>query len=476
MIRNLIPILLAVILLTALTTAPLHTQSPSSLPGDWIGTLKIRSAELRVVFHIAKSDGGYSATLDSPDQSAKGIPVKSIAVEGDSLHLDVTAVAGSFAGKILSDTLIDGMWKQGGMSLPLALKPLKEPLITARPQEPKRPYPYDEEEVTIENPEGKATLAGTLTLPRGVRSAPAVVLISGSGPQDRDETIFGHKPFLILADYLTRRGIAVLRCDDRGVGKSKGDRSKATSLDFMGDALAALRSLRGRAGIDSNRVGFIGHSEGALIAPMAAARTPQVAFIVMLAGPGVTGDSVLIRQAALISRAEGADEETIRANNAMQRKLFRVLEQEPDSAKAVERLTAVMRETLAAAPDSSRRRDAADSAGIAMQAAQLNSRWFRFFLRYDPRTDLRKLKIPVLALNGEKDLQVSYEQNLPEIEKALKEAGNTRFTVRMLRGLNHLFQTAKTGSVTEYGKNEETMSPLALRAIGDWIRQVAGKR
>jgi hypothetical protein len=301
-------------------------------------------------------------------------------------------------------------------------------------------------------------LDGTLTIPEGTGPFPAVVLISGSGPQNRDEEIFGHKPFLVLADHLTRGGIAVLRYDDRGVGQSKGDFASATSEDFAADAWAVWQALSARPEIDAKRVGLLGHSEGGLIAPMLAAAHPEIAFIVLVGGPGVTGEQILLKQAELIATAMGAPPAAVAANAAVQRQVFAILKEETSQARIEERIGAI--------PVGSKEA----SAALVKQSA---SPWMRFFVRYDPAAALRKVRCPVLAIGAERDLQVAPDQNLPAIEAALKAGGNADVTITRLPGLNHLLQPAKTGLPAEYAQIETTVAPAALDAITAWIRQRA---
>ena len=315
-----------------------------------------------------------------------------------------------------------------------------------RPQEPTPPYPYQEEQVTFVNAKAGITFAGTLTLPASPTASPAVVLITGSGAQDRDETIAGHKPFLVLADALTRRGIAVLRVDDRGVGGSGGTMATATSEDFVDDALAAVAYLRGRKDIDAKRIGLVGHSEGGLIAPIAATRSKDIAFIVLMAGPGITGDQILFLQGAAIMRANGASEAAISRNREVKQRLFDVIRTEKDDAAAKEKIKS-----------------------IAPGQERVATPWFRYFLSYDPVPVLQKVTCPVLAINGEKDLQVPYRENLDAIGKALRAGGNTDVTTLSMPNLNHLFQTSQTGAPSEYAKIAETFAPAALDAISDWI-------
>jgi fermentation-respiration switch protein FrsA (DUF1100 family) len=347
---------------------------------------------------------------------------------------------------------ISGDFTQGPGKLTFTLRrnTTGKPAVVAapRPQEPKPPYPYNDDEVTIENSAAGVRLAGTLTTPKTGGGYPVVILISGSGQQDRNETIFGHKPFLVLADYLTRRGIGVLRMDDRGIGGTTGNPALATSEDIAGDVLAAVTFLKTYASTNRSRVGLVGHSEGGLIAPMVATRSKDVAFEVLLAGTGVTGEQILYEQAATLAQSQGATADQIAQRRAMQEQLYGILKSETDVAVMRERIRAINGEASARA---------------------LTSPWFRFFLTYDPAVALRTVTIPTLALNGEKDVQVPFKQNLPAIEAALKAGGNTDVTVRSFPNLNHLFQTSRTGLPAEYAQIEETMAPVVLETIADWI-------
>lgn len=444
----------------------IHEQN---LAGTWEGSLSLGNVLLRLVFHFTlQSQGGYKATLDSPDQGAFGIPTDTVIVQDNLILVEMKAIAGQFKGtrEAFSDSIV-GTWIQAGREFPLVLKFVKsKPEKPKRFQEPEKPYPYKEEEVTFENANAGVTLSGSLTLPFQGGPFPAVVLISGSGPQDRDETVFGHKPFLVLADYLTRAGIAVLRYDDRGVGKSTGNFNSATTLDFVEDAKSAFAFLKMRKDILSNKIGLIGHSEGGLIAPLVASELKDVAFVVLMAGTGVPGEEIIHKQAALISRVMGATEQEIQKEEEQRKKVFAIIKAEKDTTVAV----AILRTLIEASLDSVTRRDPKTLESVVnTQVKQINSPWFRYFLTYDPRLALKKIRCPVLALGGEKDLQVCPKQNLPEIEFALRAGGNKDFTVKELSGLNHLFQTASTGVPFEYGKIEETISPTVLKLIADWI-------
>jgi pimeloyl-ACP methyl ester carboxylesterase len=355
---------------------------------------------------------------------------------------------------------------------PQDAKPASEPArgeTKKRPQEPAKPFPYSEELVSYENKKAGVKLAATLTLPRGTAPFPAVLLITGSGPQDRDETILGHKPFLVLADYLTRRGIAVLRADDRGVGQSTGSFSTATTADFAEDVQAGVEYLSLRKEVNPRQIGLIGHSEGGLIAPMLAARLNSIAFIVMLGGQGQPGEEVLYAQGQEILKVLGASAEELATQRDLQKRLFALVKTETDSGTLDRKVRAILDEHVSKLSDEKKKERAALKAGLQAQVRMLESPWLRFFISYDPRPALRKVRCPVLALAGAKDLQVPPEANLREIDQALREGGNKDYTVKLLPQLNHLFQTCTTGSLAEYAKIDETLCPAVLETIADWI-------
>jgi len=445
------------------SAAPIKTghkaAKPSDIDGAWQGSLDTGTVKLRVVFHVVNTEDGLTATMDSPDQGMKGLPATSVTRNGTTLKIEAKNIGGMFEGTIAADLAsIDGKWSQGGGTMPLVLKRTKDAaeLELKRPQNPTKPYPYKEEEVTYENKVQNVTLAATFTIPQGSGPFPAVLLITGSGPQDRDESLLGHKPYLVLSDYLTRHGIAVLRADDRGIGKSTGVFANATTADFATDVEAGIAYLKTRAEVNQKKVGLIGHSEGGVIAPMVAARNKDVNFIVMMAGTGVPGDQVLVAQSEAIEVASGKDPAEAAKNAAREKEMLALVESEKDQSALEKELREKMKGEV---PD----------AQIGMQIRQITSPWFRYFLTYDPATALRKVACPVLAINGSLDKQVLPSQNLPAIRKALEEAGNKQLEADELPGLNHLFQTAKTGSPMEYAQIEETMSPVALEKMAGWI-------
>lgn len=455
---------------------PLNAQTGEAVVvGEWTGTLDAGGTKLAIVFHIeAGPDGSFTGSLDSPDQGAFGIPVSGVRVDGDEITFEVAAARAEYRGTVAGDgESLSGVWSQGGATLPLDLRKDGDGRSERppRPQEPSEPLPYDVEEVTIRHEAAGIELAGTLTTPRGPGPFPAAVLVSGSGPQDRDESIAGHKPFLVLADHLTRAGIAVLRYDDRGAGRSTGVHATATTEDFAADALAAVAFAVAQPRVAGDRVGIVGHSEGGLVGPMAAARSDDVAFVVMLAGPGVTGLEILLEQGRLIARAGGSDPAVVEMNARVQTGLAEIAAAEPDPEAAEPRMRSFLHDEIAGIPEGVREAvEAQFTSELLDQTIEtVNGPWFRFFMHHDPRPDLRRLDVPVLALFGEKDLQVPPAQSAGEVERALTASSSPDWSVRTLDGLNHLFQEAETGNPAEYARLEQTMSPEALSTVSDWI-------
>jgi pimeloyl-ACP methyl ester carboxylesterase len=440
--------------------------------GNWQGTLEFQGTKLRLAFHITKKkDGSLSGTMDSIDQGAKDVPLPLLKFEDGKLTIGLVAGVANYEGKLDEEKgEIKGDWKQSGVTIPLTLKRSDKSAALKRPQEPKRPFPYVEEEVTYENKKGGIKLAGTLTMPRVGGPFPAVLLITGSGAQDRDESILGHKPFLVLADYLTRHGIAVLRVDDRGVGGSTGSTPQSTTADFVEDVLTGVEYLKGRKEINPAKIGLMGHSEGGIIAPWAASRSKDVAFIVLLAGTGLTGEEIMYLQGQSGLEKSGASKELLACEHTIQSRLFALVREEKDNAVVEKKSAEIMEEEFGKLEETKKGLDEIKK-GFGAQSKMLTTPWFRFFLTYDPKPALRQVKCPVLALNGEKDFQVDAKVNLPVIEKTLQEGGNKDVTAKMLPGLNHLFQTCKTGAFSEYAQIEETLAPLALQTMGDWIKE-----
>lgn len=468
-------ILLAVLLWPLVVLAqPTATDAVS-----WSGAVELPGG-MKLEFSVAlRTDEG---TITIPAQGVKDLPLSDVKTSASELRFSIKAAGAVWEMKVSDDgQTATGVLKQGGefKTTLRRLAPGESASKTLkRPQEPVPPLPYVAEDVTFESKPGVVTLSGTLTKPKGDGPFACVVLVSGSGPQDRDENLLGHKPFLVLADHLTRQGIAVLRYDDRGVAKSTGDFSSATSDDFADDAESAVEFLRTRRDVDPNKIGIVGHSEGGLIAPIVAARSKHVAFIVLLAGTGMSGAELLPIQGKLISIAAGVDAATAESQAAESAKILRMVVAGSTRDEVRSAIHAAATRQLKAAPDTKSlgddEIDAKANEIATSQVRELFGPWFKRFLVMDPRENLKKVTCPVLAICGELDLQVPPKDNLPLIEKALKEAGNTDITIQELPGLNHLFQTTKTGSPSEYSQIEETFAPAALETVSRWIRSRVG--
>ena len=447
-------------------TQPAAQQSSQGIEGFWAGALDVGGFKLRLVMKFSRMPGGkLKGSVDSLDQGANDIPMSVVTFQNGALHVEMKSIGATYDGKLSADgTQITGEFMQGS-KLPLDLKRIEKVSDAAlkRPQTPKKPYPYNEVEVTYENRQDKITLAATLTVPRGAGPFPAVVLITGSGAQNRNEALLGHQPFLVLADYLPRRGIAVLRADDRGIGGTSKGSANDTSENYAGDALAGVEFLKTRKEINPKQIGLVGHSEGGMIAPMAAARSNDVAFIVLMAGPGLVGDKLLVMQNGLISAAEC--EKQVKESVAQVERLFVIAKEEKDPAVAKQKMKV---ESAKIAAEAKKKLDG-QLGSLDARINDILSPWFRFFLNYDPRPTLMKVRVPVLAINGETDTQVPAREDLAAIEQALKDGGNHDYKIVLLPKLNHLFQTSNTGAPSEYAEIEETIAPVALETMGDWI-------
>lgn len=439
-------------------------MSAQDITGQWNGALKIQGIQLRIVFHISKTDTGYTTTMDSPDQNAKGIPVTTTTFENSKLKLEITNLRFEYYGE-LDESVIKGTLKQNGQVFPLDLSREQiEKRTIKRPQEPTKPYPYYSEDITFQNKKANITLAGTLTLPKKEGSFPAVILITGSGPQNRDEEVFGHKPFLVIADYLTRKGIAVLRYDDRGVAQSTGDFKTATTFDFASDVESAISYLKTRKEISAKEIGLIGHSEGGTIVPIVAAAEPKdVDFIVLLAGSGLRGDKLMLLQKEKLEQAMHIDEQEI----AKGQKIFRgaydiILHSNAADSNLKNKVSTYFKQSFdGKVPEEQ----------ISIITNQIVNPWSINFLKYNPVPTLEKVKCPVLALDGEKDLQVPPTENLTAIKTALEKGGNKNVTTKLFPNLNHLFQDCKTGLPSEYSEIEETFSHVVLDEITNWVKK-----
>ncbi|MBX3364185.1 MAG: alpha/beta fold hydrolase [Phycisphaeraceae bacterium] len=464
----------------------LHPTLPQAAqPETWAGSLTLPNG-IALEFSVVLTPP--TGTISIPLQGAIDVPLQDVVAEGETIRFVLAPPGASpdnFARFVFtrqSDTQATGHLTQGPMKLDVSMRRLEQgeapPQAPRRPQDPIPPFPYEEVEVTFANPDDPTVvLAGTLTIPPGSGGMPVAVLVSGSGPQDRDENLLGHRPFFVLADHLTRNGIAVLRFDDRGVAKSTGNFESATTYDFASDALAAVQFLASHPRIDARRIGVIGHSEGGLIAPIVAARRPDLAFIVLMAAPGMSGLELMPRQAELVSLSAGIDPVEAKRQAENTRRICALIAHGGDTQEIKDTLREIIETELrnnpihAALP--------ADEFGqlvesqMMAQGPMLTSPWFKTFLLLDPRPYLAKVKCPVLTVTGSLDVQVAPGENLDALRGALAHA-DPRTRIVELPDLNHLFQTAITGSPAEYAVIEETLAPVFLDLVASWVREVTG--
>ena len=453
------------LLLFVLCTSIAFAQDIS---GSWTGILSIQGTELPLVFHFKNTNTGYSATMDSPKQGAKDIPVDEVKFIDKKLTVTLKSVGVSYTGEWINNTQIRGTFVQGSFSAPMHLS--KGAVEIIKPQEPKKPYPYYTENVQFTNTKENIALAGTLSLPAKEGKFPAVILISGSGQQNRDSEIMGHKPFLIIADYLTRNGFAVLRYDDRGVGESKGDPTLSTSANFANDARAAIEFLRMRKEINSKKIGVIGHSEGGMIAPMLAASDKNIAFIVLLAGTGVAGDVLLVDQNYEVGRMRGMTEDQLENAKIENQKIYNLIKADENLAEVKKSLAAYFQSNIDKIPEAERPSQEEVDTTIKQEVDAIATPWLRYFITYNPKENLMKVKCPVLVLNGDRDIQVTAALNTNGIANALRESGNKKVTLQVFPGLNHLFQKCSTCTIEEYGHLDETFSTEVLQSMTNWLK------
>lgn len=434
------------------------TGMAQDITGYWKGDLAVGNDTLSLYIDIAKTgNGGYTCKLDIPQQNVEGMPTDTVAVDGMSVAFGINKIGFEYNGMLVMNSIL-GNFSQNGIKLPLNFSKA-ERAVAKRPQEPKGPFPYRCEEVSFSNARDGITLYGTLTLPEGKGPFPAVVLITGSGTENRNEEVMGHKPFLVIADYYTRRGIAVLRFDDRGCDSATVKAaSKATSFDLSYDAEAGVDYLMGRPEIDHGKIGVAGHSEGGMISFMIAARRPDIAFVVSFAGPSVTGEEILKSQRLAIAEVQGAPQEYLDAMKKSDGKMFDLIAG-ADSVTPELDEELVSMQTAGGTPEKTAKE----------MAGQLTSPWMFYFLKHDPASDITATKCPVLCLDGSKDKQVIASINIPEYEKIAQENGKTNMTIKEIPGLNHLFQHCATGNPNEYYSIEETFSPGILELSADWI-------
>lgn len=462
--------LLALLALIFLTN---HLLS-QTIQGDWYGTLDAMGTKLPLVFHVSGTDDALTATMDSPDQNALGIEMDEVKLVGNQFSATIPVIQASFKGT-LSKQGIKGDFSQAGFDFPLELDrtPPVASGLKMREQEP-RDFPYQRESVSFPSGAEGVTLSGELTYPAAGKISKAVVLISGSGGQDRNSELgkaINHRPFLVLSDYLTRQGIAVLRFDDRGIGESTGSFAGATSADFAEDVVGAVAFLAEHDKTSKAQIGLAGHSEGGLIAPMVAAESEAVDFLVLLAAPGVPSDTLMLEQSRLVQTSMGAPASMVERNLKPIRRAYVTIRQNPDlsDAELEEELVGVFKASIADLPEALQKSIQDPDAFARQQVGILSNRWMRYFISFDPKPYLEQVTVPVIALNGDLDLQVPARMNLDAIAAAIGSNGNKEMTIVEMPGLNHLFQPATTGSPQEYGQIETTFSPGAMKIIADWV-------
>ena len=460
-----------------------------NIAGTWQGTLDVQGNQIPIVFHIKKdSSDKWKAAFDSPAQHAFDLPCSEVILKDDSIILMMAIINGKYAGLLNADkSQIAGSWFQGAGSLPLTVKKTSDTATVKeqkRPQTPRPPFPYHSEDVVYTNSDQTIQFGGTLTYPKtdslkelaGHHLYPAVILITGSGQQDRDESIYGHKPFAVIADYLTKQGYVVLRVDDRGIGKTTGIFSEGTSMDFAKDVEAGLNFLEKQPMVNKNKIGLIGHSEGGLIAPIVADERKEIKFIILLAGPGIPIIDLMQQQMEAISKSNGETSAKARANGQLMRIVWDESAKNEDSATTIKHIRAKIQswsktlDTATLATFKSQDTTVINQQIIAAMTA-LNSKWYKYFISFNPQPYLEKLDCKVLALNGSKDVQVIASTNLKGIKQSLQKSKSPEYEVIEIPGLNHLFQSCKTCNPAEYINLEESFSPVALEMMGNWLKK-----
>ncbi len=460
-------------ILMILVLSPLLSISQQKMEGTWLGSLNV-GIKLRVVFHIKKDNNKFITTLDSPDQGAENIPCGETFISADTLKIDIPAIKAGYSGRIISDSVVVGTFSQAGQQFPLKLIKTNQVISTLKPQTPVPPFNYKVDSVQYSNETKSVKFGGTFTYPSTGGPFTTVLLITGSGQQDRDETVFMHKPFAVIADYLTKKGYAVLRVDDRGVGQTVGDLKYATTASFAQDAQAGITYLKTRKEVNAAKIGLIGHSEGGLIADMVAADNKDIAFIVSLAGPGIKGSDILLEQIQAGLAKDSVSAKAINAQTEVYKMLFTTMATEKDTSKIFYEVwrdfqgwknkqdATTLKELNITTDDDSQR-------NLRAMIRDFSNPWIRYFIKADPAPYIEKLSCKVLALNGEKDIQVLAKSNLPAIKAALAKSKSPSYEVKELPGLNHLFQHCIKCDIAEYVDLDETFSPEALQIIGTWM-------
>ncbi|MFL1894519.1 alpha/beta hydrolase family protein [Aquimarina sp. 2-A2] len=460
------------LILLLVCSASCYFSNAQDFTGIWKGVLEVQNTQLPLIFKIRKTDSVYISTMDSPAQGAKDISVDNTLIKDSTVIFSIKNLGLSYKGTIKKSNSISGIFRQGGTILSLDLVKKADSKRVNRPQEPISPFPYRNEIVSFQNKEG-INLSGTLSFPSEIdKTIPIVILISGSGPQNRDSEVFGHKPFLVITDYLVKNKMGVLRFDDRGVGQSQGDFAKATTQDFANDVASAVDYLSSRKDVNFKEIGLIGHSEGGIIASMVANKRDAVDFIILLASPGLKGKELLLSQSEALLKKNGMSNIEIAKIDKINRKSYSYIERIKETNKLKKKLKSHLQNALKKYNFLYQKpTQISDEEFIDNLVNQMSSPWFIFFVKYNPENDLKKVKCPVLAINGENDLQVLPYKNLIAIDKALSRGKNKNYTIKTIPDLNHLFQESETGLPIEYQKIEQTFSPKVLKLMVDWIKE-----
>ena len=461
------------ILFVLLTTA----QTPIE---NWSGILNAGGQKIELRLHLKhNADNTYSASWDVPIQKAIGIPASKTSLSNNKLSVEIKMIGAGYEGTITDKgDKIEGTWNQSGMNFPLNFTPFQEgqaAAVATKPQTPKPPFNYEVNEFTYQGQDTKLTYGATITYPKDNTKHPLVILITGSGKQDRDESIFDHKPFAVLADYLTRKGFVVMRVDDRGAGKSTGNFNNSTTADFALDVEEHINYAKKLSMVDSNKIGLLGHSEGGLIAPMVAARNSSVAFIILMAGPAIPIIDLMALQNEKVLKSVGIAPAAIEAYLPLYRQIMKSVIAAKDKQDAIEQANTLTKDWFqktdkAFVKGTTNISTEADINHYATSMAEtLSTPWWKFFASYDPQPTLLKLQCPVLALNGTADIQVPANENLTAMESIFKKSGNSRVSIQIMEGMNHLFQKCTACTVAEYGQLETTMEPAVLELLGKWL-------
>lgn len=444
--------------------------SYSKIKGSWQGTMIHEKDSFNVVFDIYP-DSTNSVLVSFPDVASVDNKPQRSRFTNDSLILSLPKMGANIKLFLINPTELSGFWcNVGGKdSTILVMRKTDNPLRVQRPQTPKSPFPYSSETIVIQNKKANISIEGTLTLPEGKGPFPSVILVTGSGPQDRNSEIMMHKSFWVIADFLTRRGVAVFRYDERGVGKSTGNYSNSTTLDFANDLKEIFMFLKKDSRLNKQQIGLMGHSEGGIVIGIVASQVKSVAFVISLAGSAVSGREILLEQAKQMNILNGKDSAFVEYDYLFRTKIFDAFISNSDKKIFAEKVRTLFADAIKELGEEKAKDYSITKSASELWILQLSSPWMDTFIRLNPADYWKKVNCPVLVLIGDKDFQVPYHQNMPVYESIFQNSKNKNVTLLKMESLNHLFQTANTGSMNEYARISETFSPKALTTISEWI-------